>query len=232
MNKKKPTHRNLSSLLDTKIKFHFTDRQLEIIKRISNHDTQAVLIDGPAGTAKAQPLDSLILTPDGWIKMGDIQVGDWVMSERGEPIQVDGVFPQGEKEIYEVIFSDGSSTFCCMEHLWFTQTYEDRNARNRIGERSKNKRKPAPKLGTVKSLKEISETLTTKGGKRNHYIPLVDPIPFEEQDHLIDPYLMGILLGDGGLTVTTTFSTKDEEIVQAFKAVSYTHLTLPTILRV
>lgn len=49
---KRKQNRNLISLLDTKFKFNFTDRQTEIIKTISNPETQAILIDGPAGTAK------------------------------------------------------------------------------------------------------------------------------------------------------------------------------------
>ncbi len=62
------------------------------------------------GTGKAQPLDAKILTPTGWQPMGDIKVGDQVITQTGEPTTVEAIFPPGVKEIFRVVFSDGSST--------------------------------------------------------------------------------------------------------------------------
>ena len=64
--------------------------------------------------------------PDRLVRMGDIKVGDRVIAQTGEPTIVTGAFPQGEKEIFRVVMSDGSSTECCDEHLWLTQTYRER----------------------------------------------------------------------------------------------------------
>ena len=89
------------------------------------------MIDGLWGTSKAQPLDSKILTSNGWKKMGEIKIGDKVLTPSGEESAVLGVFPQGEKDIYKVTFSDGSYTECCLEHLWETQTESERNKRKR-----------------------------------------------------------------------------------------------------
>lgn len=55
--------------------------------------------------------------------MGEIQIGDEVIAGDGSATKVVGVYPQGVKSIYRVTFSDGSSTECCKEHLWRTQTY-------------------------------------------------------------------------------------------------------------
>lgn len=49
--------------------------------------------------------------------MGDIQVGDEVIAGDGTVTVVTGVYPQGEKEIFNVSFSDGASTECCDEHF-------------------------------------------------------------------------------------------------------------------
>jgi len=63
-------------------------------------DTGAnLLLTGEAGSGKAQPLDAKILSPTGWI-----------------------VFPQGEKPIFRVSFTDESFTETCDEHLWYTFT--------------------------------------------------------------------------------------------------------------
>ena len=78
-------------------------------KRLVLHDT---------GLGKAQPLYSKVLTPNGFVNMGDIKVGMKVMGEDGKPYGVLGVYPQGKKKIYSLHFSDGSSCECCGSHLW------------------------------------------------------------------------------------------------------------------
>ena len=79
-------------------------------------EKQITILTGKAGSGKAQPLHSKILTPSGWKTMADIKVGDEVITQSGEKTKVNGVFPQGEKEIFRVNFSDRSSTECCGEH--------------------------------------------------------------------------------------------------------------------
>ena len=81
---------------------------------------------GNPGTGKAQPLYSKVLTPNGFVKMGDIKIGDTVLAYDGKPSKVLGVFPQGIKKIYEIVLSDGSKCRCSDEHLWQVQNYADR----------------------------------------------------------------------------------------------------------
>ena len=50
--------------------------------------------------------------------MGSLRVGDELASIDGGESRVVGVFPQGEREVYRVEFSDGRSAECCLEHLW------------------------------------------------------------------------------------------------------------------
>ena len=124
---------NLKQDLLSQIKIdlkHKNETQKKLTNSIKNGDVTVCI--GPAGTGKAQTLDSLILTPNGYVKMGDITVGDEVIGVDGLPIKVNGVYPQGEKEIYEISFSDGTKTECCGEHLWLTQTYEERNYKKRV----------------------------------------------------------------------------------------------------
>lgn len=66
----------------------------------------------------AQPLDAKIATPDGWIEMGDVEVGTEVLVPDGGTAFVDGVFPRGVRPVYEVIRADGASTEAADEHLW------------------------------------------------------------------------------------------------------------------
>ena len=68
---------------------------------------------------RAQPVDRLVLTPSGWQAIGNLQVGDLVVGSDGRPTPVLGVYPQGERAVFEVTAQDGASTLCCAEHLWF-----------------------------------------------------------------------------------------------------------------
>ncbi|HEX8397164.1 MAG TPA: PhoH family protein, partial [Pyrinomonadaceae bacterium] len=75
---------------------------------------------------RSQTLDSKILTPSGWRKMGDIEIGDDVIGSEGKAVKVIGVFPQGKKAVYRLTMTDGSSTLACAEHLWAVKTLEDK----------------------------------------------------------------------------------------------------------
>ena len=151
------------------------------------------------GLGKAQPLDAKILTPTGWKLMGEMQVGDWVINSQGGTSCVTGVFPQGEKQIFRVTFSDGSHTECCDDHLWSVNTA----VRNRRGN-----------IRQVLPLSTIRERLRDAAGNCRHFVPIVKPIEFAEAALPLHPYLLGALLGDGGLAHRVIFSTADSEMVE------------------
>lgn len=146
-----------------------------------------IIVAARPSVGKAQPLDALVLTPGGFIPMGDVNVGDEVIGSGGKPCRVIGVYPQGELPVYRVTMSDGGSTQCCEEHLWSTQTRNER--RRGIS-------------GSVKSLKKIMGSLTrASSNSPNHAIPIVAPVEFFDGPALdLDPYAMGLLLGDGMFT--------------------------------
>jgi hypothetical protein len=193
--------------------FKFSEKQKTFLDLALSDKSKIIFLAGPAGTSKAQPLSEPILTPNGWIEMGNLKIGDEVYSPNGSTSKVLEIHKQGIKDVYKVSFQDGSYTHCCIDHLWETQTYNDRNARIKInGKKIKN-----PKKGSVKSLKDIIPTIKNSSGKLNHYIPITKPINFKKQNHIIDPYLMGVLIGDGCLTQRICFSTSDSEIVNNFK---------------
>lgn len=99
------------------------------IQQIARSGKSGIIADD-MGLGKAQPLDARLLTPDGWRKMGEIRVGDMVIGSDGKPTRVTGVYPQGEREVFRVTFSDGATTECCDEHLW---AVEDRDASDHGG---------------------------------------------------------------------------------------------------
>lgn len=173
-----------------------------------------ILLKGQAGSGKAQDLDSIVITPTGFKRIGDIKPGDFVISEEGKPIKVLEIFPQGKKDIYKITFSDGSSTNCCKEHLW--NVINRSNLHNPISRNNKPNKKY--QLYETLSLDDIINKGLKIGKKDKFFIPQSDIVQFDSQDVLIDPYILGCLLGDGCLTnLTPELTCEDEEIINYFQ---------------
>lgn len=160
------------------------------------------------GLGKALDDDAKVLTPTGWVRNGDILPGDMVIAGDGMPTRVQAVFPQGEVECFRVGFSDGSSVVASDDHLWVTMTRADRVAKSR-GVRV---------IPARRTTRELLDSLTVNAGAGvqtwNHTIPMVRPVEFEETDVPVQPYLLGVLLGDGGLTAGARLSCADDEILK------------------
>ncbi len=91
-----------------------------------------MLIAGATGSGKALALDTPIPTPRGWTTMGEVQPGDQVFDETGQPCTVTAATPvMLGRPCYEVEFSDGTVIVADAEHLWRTSTVADRQQRGR-----------------------------------------------------------------------------------------------------
>ena len=154
---------------------------------------------------RAQPLSTRVHTPFGWREMGELEVGDHVTGSDGRPTRVLGVYPQGEKDNYRVTFSDGSSVLCCEEHLWTVSTPAD---------------KRRGKAGRTLETRELAANLKTAHQYRYEIPMLSAPAQLPEQPLPLDPYALGLLLGDGCTTckATPSFTSADPELVEALEA--------------
>jgi len=154
---------------------------------------------------RAQPLFSKVLTPLGFRPIGTFAVGDFVIGSNGRPTEVVGVYAQGRKDVYRVQTQDGASTLACGEHLWTVTTRADRR-----------RGKPPRVLETRAMVGQL---------RAAHYhrfeLPLVSsPVEFPPRGVPMDPYALGLLLGDGCITTATTpsFTTADPELALALQA--------------
>ena len=177
---------------------------IEAMQRLIDDKIDILTLSFPPGTGKAQPLNSKVLTPSGFKHMGDIKIGDEVISGENRVSKVIGVFPQGIKPVYEVEFDDGSKCKCTDEHLWKCQTRDDRKSGDKY---------------RVIELKDMIKNLYVENGKRKNYsIDYVQPIDFPKRELPLHPYVMGVILGDGGLTQGNTIvSLPDDFIKEKFE---------------
>lgn len=157
----------------------------------------------PSGVGKAIPNDTIIPTPNGGKRVDEIKVGDYLYSREGKPTKVVGVFPQGQKEVWEVELKDGRKAKCCDEHLW-TVYSTSRNKRGRT-------------QPFVYSLKDLIKIGIMDDKAYRFSVPMHKPIEKEEKNFFIPPYLMGLFLGDASLRSQPSnhvfsFSSPNEEL--------------------
>ena len=131
------------------------------------------VIGGWTSSGKAQPGSSTILSPTGRIRFDEVNKGDVIFTSSGGRQIVEEVFPQGEKDVFEITFSDGRKARCCIDHLW---KYRAKDRRWTIG-----------------PLVEIM----SRGKCQRLNIPICGPLEYSKKQLPIDPFLMGVLLGDG-----------------------------------
>ena len=169
---------------------------------------------------KALSLDSLLLTASGWITMREVQIGDKIYGEDGKLHNVTGVFPQGKKKLYEVIFHDGGKVKCCGDHLWKLKNRYDRLHRRE---------------GRVITLHDVKKDI--KRGRRKFWsVPYAQPIQFPQRNIYLHPYVLGVYLGDGSSTHNVKIHNPEEDIMKKVASLlppedtveKHEHATCPT----
>ena len=161
------------------------------------------VIDSIMGSGKAQPIYSKVMTGDGYKKIGQMKVGDTLYGEDGRLHKILGVFPQGIKDVYEITFSDSSKARSCGEHLWTYQLPQD-------------KYKGKFRTNTLYKIMELDLYKKTKRGDKNWqvFVPLTKPLEIPNIDVEVDPYTLGLLLGDGGFSNSAiSFSNSEKDII-------------------
>lgn len=148
------------------------------------------------GLGKFQNVNTNILSPSGWRRIGDIRVGDRVIGSEGQPVNVIGVYPQGVKPSYRVTFSDHSSVEAGPDHLWSVDYWLARAKRwHRLTLTTEQLRtRPRIRVHAGHGLLDLSKTPL--------FLPMLSgPVQFEPQPPLpIGGYTLGQLVGNGSLT--------------------------------
>lgn len=166
---------------------------------------ERVIVVASEGVGKRACINSMIPTPTGWKKLGEIQVGDKVFDRFGNPVNVTYVSPvESNPDAYRVTFSDGNFVDADAEHQWYTQTLKERESRT---------------LGSVRTTDEIRKTLISNRASKalNHAIPTTMPLQLPEVDLPIPAYTLGAWLGDG-TSVDGSICTEDQQILEEISA--------------
>lgn len=183
------------------------DHQKIAIEKLLAND-KFILADD-MGLGKGLVTTTLVYTPHGTKKIGEIIVGDKVIGSNGKECKVTGVYPQKIQDIYEITFNDGYKIVTDGSHLWSVSSPN-------YGKNRKNYRRKKSLILSTKQMYEggkitingdgnnenkkyeIETYYKSSNGNNKWQIPIVEPVYFENNIELpIDPYLLGLCLGDG-----------------------------------
>lgn len=204
-----------------------------------------ILFGGAAFGGKALSINTPIPTPGGWTTMGDLEPGDEIFGDDGLPCRVLGVSPvRCGRLCFEVVFSDGATIVADGEHLWPTLTYDERlklrkhDPEWRVARRAKRPSRGTgakpwlaernatraysvspPPVPVARTTEEIAKTLKI-GRRANHSIHVTPPLWLPHAELPIDPYLLGLWLGDGSSS-GGSFTTADLVLLDAWRAAGY-----------
>lgn len=145
---------------------------------------------------KALTLETDIPTPTGWVKMKDLQVGNYVFDQNGQPTLVTTVSEIfNNHKCFRITFDDKSTIECDAEHLWTVNVRDNKHKQITL---------------STEQMYNNGYCRATKSGHQTnrYYIPNCKPIAYDQKPVNVDPYTFGVWLGDGtsaGGSITCTF---------------------------
>ena len=155
---------------------------------------------------EALTLSSRVLTIKGWKPMGELTMADKVMGLNGKMQSIAHINDCGAFEVYSVGFSDGTKVECSPNHLWTLNTVRGKK-----------------KSVTIRTneLEKIYKYQSPRGQTQYKFrLPLIEPVVFKKKALPLHPYVVGALLGDGGLSQVPDHSPRltsaDVELVDYF----------------
>ena len=159
-------------------------------------DTDVYIIDH-----KGLSLDTPILTKNGWSTMGDVSVGDIVFDMNGNQTKILNTSEIHYNPCYKITFDNKETIIADCDHRWLI---------------SFNRGKNKPMKTVVMTTKELSDWLS-KHKRTSYNIPKIlnaHPLNLPEKNLPIDPYVLGVWLGDGskncGVVTNITKEVWDE----------------------
>lgn len=149
---------------------------------------------------EALDVDTPILTDRGWVLMGDLEVGNFVLAADGSFTRVNWTSDvYHDRPCFNLKFSDGAEIVADAQHKWWVRTEQ-------AGYR-------------VQTTQEMS-IRGVRAGKEYHW-RVSSPVETDGPGRSpIDPYVIGYWLGDG-TTKNGTITTMDSTVVDQFHLADY-----------
>lgn len=161
------------------------------------------------GVLNPQPMDSLVATPDGFVRIGDLKAGDIICDTKGGTQTVNFVLDKGLQPCVEFTLSDGRKVQSALSHHW---RIIDKHGRTR-------------EIAAEEIVNYMRKNENgTRVNRTNYRVPLCNPTIGFDNTLPIHPYVLGFLIGDGCFSeksIYTTITTADKDVIFRMKELGY-----------
>lgn len=132
-----------------------------------------------------------VVTPTGSVNIEDIVVGDVVCTPDGKTAIVIDIPFDGVAPCATLTFSDGRTVTSTIDHRWYGRTRKGKSGYQRK-----------------------DRVVLTHEFKNGGQVPLATPVHHADQPVLLDPYMLGLLLGDGHMNTHISLTSWDPCIIE------------------
>lgn len=158
------------------------DALADHLEAVTRGEIIRLLINVPPGTSKPLASDTPVMTLDGWTRHGDLRPGDYVFAPDGQPRRVTGRTLDHVEPCATVRFNDGSEIVAGLAHEWDVE-----------------RDVMSAETGWKRERRALRvETRDLVAGKRADRIRCTEPLFGVRRHYIVDPYVLGAWLGDGG----------------------------------
>lgn len=203
---------------------HSEDHGIQTLQRL--RDVYGKSVDKTV-QGNCLPLDAKIATPTGWTTMGEVAVGDEVLTPFGTATSVTDKYDVKVRPVYRLTLRDGSSVEACPDHLWLVERWKSRI--QYLGGMGENGKRIYVGGNGGKTAELITETISTEELKsrvdkgRQVDMIRIEPVAYSVADLPVDPYVLGTILGDGHVQSNgvVKFTCKDTGITEEIRLRGY-----------
>lgn len=196
--------------IDTKFHTFLAKKIQKFVETKTGNAYDILVLSCPPQHGKKCSDDTPVLTINGWVKHGDLKIGDYVFGRYGEKVRITNILNESNVPDcdYLVHFTDGDSIQVHAQHEWVVY---DRSKRKEI---------------TVETQFLMKNKLIHKDGNKKRCRYQVDYntcVDFPEKELIVEPYILGAWLGDGHTTKPTIVHSKDDNaVIDKVKSYGYT----------
>lgn len=192
-------------------KFHkfLCDTVQNFLEEETGHAIDVLLVSVPPQFGKQESLNQDILTTKGWKKFGDLKVGDKVYGPNGKAIKVTNIIPQPEPCTLAVTTTDGSVIKVHPNHEWV------------VYDRNKHKYTTVETKYMLEQGLNCGNSTYGRGHRYRFNLPHIEPLDNEHKNLPLDPYTLGVWLGDG-VTTSPTVCAHPKDII-VLNSLPYKH---------
>lgn len=192
-----------SGFVNSKYKPSWLHREIaKQLERVEKGEVKRLMLFVPPRHGKQLSNDTQVLTEKGWKNHGDLIVGDKVLSDNGKFVKVLGIGEKNTQNV-RVWFSGGIYIDCHENHEW--KVYDRSLKRFRILE-----------------TKNIEKLDYYSGNRCRFQVDYIKPIEGNNEKLQVNPYLLGVWLGDGkSSSGSICFHKRDREHIERIKKLGY-----------